>query len=577
MFKKTKIAAVSAAVLGLSSMAAQATTATGVSLNVAGSEGQVLIFPYYNVNNSFITAFNITNTTNDYKALKIRFRESENSNDVLDFNVYLSPYDVFTMDLNSGSDGGVELTTSDNSCTHPSLEGGVLFRHGAYNSTSVEDVREGYLEVIEMGVINKDAWILDANDKVQMIASEGLLHEQPAGVPFDCGVIGKAWLQGVFVQGGAASNGADGGPTTKDYQTVNGFAAGYTVQNNLDSAAGFYGQASMTSVATNSAAFKGEALLPPMGGIVGSSILVDVANLAGFVTEPVSVKNYSTRAQHYISSDSNFYLLPSLASGSVLGASTVGRSNTYDTVARDWGMDDKNVLPRTSVPSGINPMPISDVMLAVTLGNQYFLGTGTSTDWVVSAPMRKHGIYNNFMYVAANTGYDEDTDIPVDGDLGDDIATLTHGYWAQLDGRDITSGLVYFNREEDQTIVEPGDFSPPKPIDIIEYTFDREVNILAFDNHSNGVVASVLGSVNAADVPIIDYTDGWGAFIFSKNAGYDLAEGRYTDDWMLGTAPTDAFGAPVHGFMAAKADLGAASVGETFPHFYSNVPFLTMP
>ncbi len=41
MFKKTKIAAVSAAVLGLSSLTAQA-----VSLNDSGSEGSVLIFPY---------------------------------------------------------------------------------------------------------------------------------------------------------------------------------------------------------------------------------------------------------------------------------------------------------------------------------------------------------------------------------------------------------------------------------------------------------------------------------------------------------------------------------------------------
>jgi len=569
MFKKTKIAAVTAAVLGLSSMAAQA--GTGLSVNVAGSEGQVLIFPYYNVNNSFITAYNITNTTANYKALKIRFRESENSNDVLDFNVYLSPFDVFTMDLNSDPEGGgVKLTTSDKSCTHPSLEGGVAFRHDAYKSTSVEDVREGYLEVIEMGEISRDAYILDANDKQQFIASEGILHEQPAGVPFDCGVINKAWLQGVFVQGGAESNGVDG--NSPDYQTVNGFAAGYTVQNGFKSAAGYYGQDTMMSKAPAEGAFEGVALTKPMGGLVGSSILVDVANIAGFVTEPVSVQNYSTRAQHYISSDSNFYLLPSLASGSNVGSTSVDGTNTYTTVARDWGMDDKHVLPRTSVPSGINSMPIADAMLTVSLGNQYFLGAGTSTDWVISTPMRKHGIYNDFMYVADKDGYDEDTDIPVDGDLGDEFAPL--GYWAKLNGRDVTSPLVYFNREEDQTIVEPGDFSPPKPIELVEYTFDREVNILAFDNTSNGVAASVLGSVNAQDVPIIDYTDGWASFSFSEGAGYNLDSERYTENWVsVDVAGSEPIGAPIHGFMAAKAQLGAASVGETFPHFYSDRGF----
>ncbi len=40
--------------------------------------------------------------------------------------------------------------------------------------------------------------------------------------------------------------------------------------------------------------------------------------MAGFVAEPTSVVNYSTLAQHYLSSDQHFYLLPSLASGTVL-------------------------------------------------------------------------------------------------------------------------------------------------------------------------------------------------------------------------------------------------------------------
>ncbi|MCK5354288.1 MAG: hypothetical protein KAJ63_04170, partial [Methyloprofundus sp.] len=197
MFKKTKIAAVTAAVLGLSSMTAQA-----ISVNDAGSQGEVLIFPYYNVNNSYVTVFKITNTTNAYKAVKIRYRESENSNDVLDFNLYLSPYDVFRMDLTQGSDGGVNMKAPDSSCTHPDIpKGGVAFRHQAYFSTDTADVREGYLEVIEMGEIDKEATVVinEVTGATQTITN-GILHSD--GTPNNCNVIELAWQQGVFTPGG---------------------------------------------------------------------------------------------------------------------------------------------------------------------------------------------------------------------------------------------------------------------------------------------------------------------------------------------------------------------------------------
>lgn len=550
MFKKTKIAAVSAAVLGLSSMAAQA-----VSLNDSGSEGSVLIFPYYNVNNSFVTNFNITNTTDAYKAVKIRFRESENSNDVLDFNLYLSPFDVFTMQLREGSDGGVNLTTTDKSCTHPTIPAnGVLFRHTAYDSTSVEDVREGYLEVIEMGEVDESAHL----NRGQLIASQGILHKQPEGVPFDCSVINTAWIEGVFTQGGAASNGLSQG----DINTVNPKPTGYPVQE-VDSMPGWYGQAVVSAITA------------PTGGLVGSSILIDAANIAGFVAEPASIINYSTIAQHYLSSDENFYLLPSLASGSSLDSDRVNTATTatFGTVARDWGMDDREVLPRTSVPSGINPMPIADALLVTELGNQFFLGGGTATDMVVSAPMRKHAIYNNFKYIGPgvwDAGVPLPTnDIPVgQTDPEANIAekaqlAADNGYWSYQDATDVKAGFVYWNREENKTEAEPGDFSPPLTTPDVFVPFEREVNILALNSESGA--DSVLGSDNAQGLTLeAGFVDGWVRFTFD-NSAYDLAGSRY-ENW-ISTVPSSAKGVPLQGFMSARATLAAQFLGETFPHF----------
>ncbi|MCG8033519.1 MAG: hypothetical protein JAZ03_15255, partial [Candidatus Thiodiazotropha taylori] len=103
--------------------------------------GQVALLPYYNVNNNFITNVNITNTTGEYKAVKVRFRESRISADVLDFNVYMSPFDVWnaTIRLNGSV---ANIITEDETCTYPAkalLQAGVDFRN-IYTATTDEDL-----------------------------------------------------------------------------------------------------------------------------------------------------------------------------------------------------------------------------------------------------------------------------------------------------------------------------------------------------------------------------------------------------------------------------------------------------
>ena len=106
MFKKSKLATVvTAASLGLIGSVG---TAHAVHVNEDGT-GQVLILPYYNVNNNFATQIGITNTTDEYKAVKLRFRESGKSQDVLDFNVYMSPWDQWTASVVMNGEGGARL------------------------------------------------------------------------------------------------------------------------------------------------------------------------------------------------------------------------------------------------------------------------------------------------------------------------------------------------------------------------------------------------------------------------------------------------------------------------------------
>ena len=91
MNRKNLTAAVLA---GLAGAAGIAGTAQAVNMNPDGL-GQVLVYPYYTANDGNQTILSVVNTTDQAKAVKVRFLEGFNSREVLDFNLYLSHHDVW--------------------------------------------------------------------------------------------------------------------------------------------------------------------------------------------------------------------------------------------------------------------------------------------------------------------------------------------------------------------------------------------------------------------------------------------------------------------------------------------------
>jgi len=149
------------ALAGVSALGAT-TAAQAVNINPDGL-GQVLLYPYYTVRsdshgNGFVTGLDVVNTTASVKAVKVRFLEGRNSQEVLDFNLYLSPNDVWTAALVSNSTGAT-IITFDNSCTVPPIPkpSGQPFVNAAYSGDpaggSNDRTREGYFELIEMGPV----------------------------------------------------------------------------------------------------------------------------------------------------------------------------------------------------------------------------------------------------------------------------------------------------------------------------------------------------------------------------------------------------------------------------------------
>jgi hypothetical protein len=205
MNRKNMTAAVLA---GLAGIAGIAGTAQAVNLNPDGL-GQVLIYPYYTSNGGNQTLLSVVNTTDSSKAVKVRFLEGFNSREVLDFNLYLSPWDVWGAAIYDDS-GVPTLGIIDDSCTVPYLFGDFggkqAFLDLAYNDnalfsndggpTGIARAAEGHFEMIEMGTVIDDS-VSDMS--IRHVTHEVLDDDDEVidtfWAPGDCDELVEAWTR----------------------------------------------------------------------------------------------------------------------------------------------------------------------------------------------------------------------------------------------------------------------------------------------------------------------------------------------------------------------------------------------
>ena len=68
--------------------------------------GHILLVPYFTTQNGNSTLINIVNTdTVNGKAVKVRFRGGRDSDDIFDFQLFLSPGDVWTANISQNAAG----------------------------------------------------------------------------------------------------------------------------------------------------------------------------------------------------------------------------------------------------------------------------------------------------------------------------------------------------------------------------------------------------------------------------------------------------------------------------------------
>ena len=158
--KTFKQKALYSALAGASAFA-MAGAANAVYVNADGL-GQALVYPYYTVRAGNTTLLSVVNTTTQAKAVKVRFLEGKNSQEVLDFNLFLSAKDVWT-GLIAPTAAGATIVTADKSCTNPKIPaGGADFRNFLFVTDApalqtLDRTREGYVEMIEMATIDNNS------------------------------------------------------------------------------------------------------------------------------------------------------------------------------------------------------------------------------------------------------------------------------------------------------------------------------------------------------------------------------------------------------------------------------------
>lgn len=218
-FSRTKAAAAVSAAL-LASVAMSPVHAVNLASEGLGDVG---VTTYYTVRNNQQTQISLVNTSNDYVvAVKIRFHEAANSRDARDFNIFLSPNDVWVGVVGLNTDGTTPfIQTSDRSCTAPTefpagtantaanrARGFVVIgtapngapikrmdltavdytgsrsdaAASAYPSAqTIARTQEGYIEIIEMGVALPES---DLNPEASLLASWAV-HDS-TGKAADC-------------------------------------------------------------------------------------------------------------------------------------------------------------------------------------------------------------------------------------------------------------------------------------------------------------------------------------------------------------------------------------------------------
>ncbi|MEM6901322.1 MAG: hypothetical protein AAF583_16325, partial [Pseudomonadota bacterium] len=110
------------------------------------------------------------------QVVKFRFRRAVDSLDALDFNIVMSPFDVYAGFLSIEDDGDIIWAAEDTTCTVPVTTNGVLQMPDIYRPGA----ETGYVEIIAMAAAE------DEDEAIAIGAKHSGTDADPALTPADC-------------------------------------------------------------------------------------------------------------------------------------------------------------------------------------------------------------------------------------------------------------------------------------------------------------------------------------------------------------------------------------------------------
>lgn len=517
------------------------TTATGLTLS-EGGVGHMLLVPYFSAQNGNMTVLHIVNTdTVNGKAVKVRFRGAANSDDVMDFQVYMSPGDVWTGAVTAGADGIAQIQSADNTCSVPALgiNAPKAFSTGRLNSAKsaaekANGTREGYVEIFNMADIPSDKiYTVGTTANTNSALYTAIKHVNGVAPCSVAGSAAETTLFGIALTNYVAEDTA----ANAGFNTPTGGLMGDWYIINVPETTTFSGAdtAVRAEIAATGASARGNFVHFPQVDTGVAAAVID-----NYTADPL-LRTIAYRANSALNSTAG---TPALAAGN------------YDLP----DMSTPYLLPASypAEPAGITrakylPLAQADRLTTAlsvgTVTNQYANDESISakTDWVFSMPTRRYSVVANYAAITASTPA---TDANVayrlfsnlkgahtlnatnDALLAANILTVagsaewftpTNTLLATDESGNIcvkADAQRFWDREE----TTPGAatnapvFSPRTPGVAATVALCGETSVLAFKSTGNSVLAS---SVARSTITSGTYTNGWGV-VTTNNAGFGL-------------------------------------------------------
>ena len=459
-----------------------------------GGVGHNLIVPYFTAQDGNMTVLHLTNTdVKNGKAVKVRFRGAANSDDILDFQVLLSPGDVWTGAVTAGADGVAQLTTADGTCTVPTLTKGVAQSFDTrrlQGSLSAADkaagTREGYVEIFNMADI-PDLEVYGAPAGKSALF-KAIKHVRGVA-PCTASVIDTALLETNYTEPTAAAAGF-ATPTT-------GLMGDWYIINVAKTTTFSGGATALTAVSAAGVAGRGNfVLFPPLSASVGSPDAftadpalrtvtgnVGTTKVVGGAVDPLPA-NYTLPVV-----EAAYYDLPDLSTPYLVPANT----------------------PITAAGAAIQAELLTQQLAVKSITNQYANDASITakTDWVFSMPTRRYSVAMDYRAAAPVRVF-------TPGIVNGTKAFFYTGNTAVDAGKICVNsdGQSFFDREE--TTKSSGAVFSPGSVD--KTRFCGETSVLSFADAGTSVLGA---TVARQDTGSSAYVNGW-SVISTTNGGAGL-------------------------------------------------------